>query len=155
MGYYDGNTVTALWNYARHYAMSDDSFGTTFGPSTPGAVNLVSGNTGGATLVRGSASGNVSAGAVIGDPRPAYDDCVPSTLTTISLSGNNVGDLLNAKGLTWRWFQGGFKPDSRNQDGTAVCSSSHANVGGVTSLDYIPHHEPFQCCRRSRRSRSP
>jgi len=23
MGYYDGSTVTALWNYARHFAMSD------------------------------------------------------------------------------------------------------------------------------------
>lgn len=25
MGYFDGNTVTALWNYAEHYAMSDNS----------------------------------------------------------------------------------------------------------------------------------
>jgi phospholipase C len=36
MNYYDGNTVTAMWNYAQHYAMSDNSFGTTFGPSAPG-----------------------------------------------------------------------------------------------------------------------
>ncbi len=48
MGYFDGNTVTALWNYAQHYAMNDHSFGTTFGPSTPGAINLVSGQTNGA-----------------------------------------------------------------------------------------------------------
>jgi len=41
MNYYDGNTVTALWNYAQHYAMSDNSFDTTFGPSTPGALNLI------------------------------------------------------------------------------------------------------------------
>ena len=41
MNYYDGNTVTALWNYAQHFAMSDNSFGTTFGPSSPGAINLV------------------------------------------------------------------------------------------------------------------
>ena len=39
--------TTALWNYAQHYAMSDNSFGTTFGPSAPGAINLASGNTGG------------------------------------------------------------------------------------------------------------
>src|SRR5205823_4056894 len=38
MGYYDGNTVTALWNYAQHFALNDNSFGTTFGPSTPGAL---------------------------------------------------------------------------------------------------------------------
>jgi phospholipase C len=35
MDYYDGNTVTELWNYAQQYAMSDNSFGTTFGPSRP------------------------------------------------------------------------------------------------------------------------
>ena len=27
MNYYDGNTVTALWNYAQHFAMSDNSYG--------------------------------------------------------------------------------------------------------------------------------
>ncbi|MEO6798106.1 MAG: alkaline phosphatase family protein [Candidatus Dormibacter sp.] len=40
MGYYDGNTVTALWNYAQQFAMSDNSYSTTFGPSSPGAINL-------------------------------------------------------------------------------------------------------------------
>jgi phospholipase C len=40
-----------LWNYAQHFAMSDRYFGTTFGPSTPGANNLVSGNTHGAVMV--------------------------------------------------------------------------------------------------------
>ncbi|HET6501904.1 MAG TPA: alkaline phosphatase family protein, partial [Amycolatopsis sp.] len=43
MDYYDGNTVTGMWNYAQHYAMSDNSFDTQFGPSTPGALNLISG----------------------------------------------------------------------------------------------------------------
>ncbi len=37
MGYYDGNTVTAYWNYAQRFAMSDNSYGTNFGPSTDGA----------------------------------------------------------------------------------------------------------------------
>ena len=46
MDYYDGNTVTGLWNYAQHFAMSDNSYSTTFGPSSPGAINLVSGDTG-------------------------------------------------------------------------------------------------------------
>jgi len=43
LGYFDGNTVAALWNYAQNYAMNDNSFGSTFGPSSPGAINLVSG----------------------------------------------------------------------------------------------------------------
>ncbi|MGW7594931.1 alkaline phosphatase family protein, partial [Streptomyces rubiginosohelvolus] len=32
MDYYDGNTVTGLWNYAQHYAMSDRSFSSAYGP---------------------------------------------------------------------------------------------------------------------------
>src|SRR5262249_49530099 len=48
LGYYDGNTTTALWNYAQHFAMSDNSYSTTFGPSTVGLMNLVSGQTNGA-----------------------------------------------------------------------------------------------------------
>ena len=48
MGYYDGNTVTALWGYAQHFAMSDNFYGSTFGPSVPGHLNLISGQTHGA-----------------------------------------------------------------------------------------------------------
>jgi phospholipase C len=162
MGYYDGNSVTALWNYAQHFAMSDNSFSTTFGPSTPGAVNLISGNTFGATLVpnrpngtaaspNGNISGGNTTGSVIGDPRPGYDDCVltnPKLQGTnmITLSGTNVGDLLNAKGITWGWFQGGFAPTSVS-NGLAVCGAHHSGVAGddatTTVGDYIPHHAPF------------
>jgi phospholipase C len=142
MGYYDGNTVTAIWNYAQNYAMSDNSFGTVFGPSTPGALNVTSGQTHGATAVRGNP--DIIAGSVFGDPRPTYDDCVASTLATISMSGKNIGDVLNAQGITWGWFQGGFRPTSMNADGTAVCGAQHTNIAGGSSADYIPHHEPFQ-----------
>ena len=148
MGYYDGNTVTALWNYAQNFAMSDNSFSTTFGPSTPGVVNLISGNTAGATLTAGSASGNVStAGTVVGDPRPdpSLDDCtLAPPRAYITMTGKNVGDLLNAKGVTWGWFQGGFKPSSRKSDGTAICATAHNNVSGASAgTDYIPHHAGF------------
>ena len=47
MGYYDGNTVTAMWNYAQHFALSDNSYGSTFGPSSVGVMNLVAGQTNG------------------------------------------------------------------------------------------------------------
>jgi phospholipase C len=73
MDYYDGNTVTALWNYAQHFAMSDNSYETVFGPSTPGALNLVSGQTHGATPT--SASKEVAGGTLIGDLDPTFDDC--------------------------------------------------------------------------------
>ncbi len=143
MGYYDGNTVTALWNYAQHFAMNDNSFSSTFGPSTPGALNLVSGQTHGATLTSPAVTPN---GTVIGDPQPTLDDCRTRDNTQIiqtATTGKNVGDLLNAKGITWGWFNGGFRPTSTT-GGTAVCGSTHTNIGGATVADYIPHHSAFQ-----------
>jgi phospholipase C len=143
MDYYDGNVVTALWNYAQRFALSDNSFSTTFGPSTPGALNLISGQTHGATTA--DIANNVSNGTVIGDPRPlaALDDCTIAAAAKTGMSGTNVGDLLNGKNITWGWFQGGFKPSSVTA-GTATCATSHKNVAGATVTDYIPHHEPFQ-----------
>jgi phospholipase C len=141
MDYYDGNTVTALWNYAQRFAMSDNSFGTGFGPSTVGALNLIAGQTHGATP--SDVANNVANGAVIGDPRPLMDDCASSFSNRISMSGVNVGDLLNAKDITWGWFQGGFKPSSATS-GKAACGASHQNIAGASVADYIPHHEPFQ-----------
>ena len=143
MDYYDGNTVTALWNYAQHFAMSDNSYSSNFGPSTVGALNLISGQTHGATT--GNVAGTVDNGTVIGDPRPllANDDCTIKTATQTSMTGTNIGDLLNSKNVTWGWFQGGFKPSSV-VNGTATCATSHKNIVGATVTDYIPHHEPFQ-----------
>ena len=60
------------------------------------------------------------------------------------MTGPNIGDLLNAHGLTWGWFEGGFAPTSTSASGAAVCGTSHTNIGGATVTDYIPHHEPFE-----------
>jgi len=160
MDYFDGNTVTGLWNYAQNYAMSDNNWDTTFGPSTPGALNLISGQTGFSYAVSPTTGavvpdpGTVSAlnssglGTIYGDLDPAYDDCSDSSHTTTNPLGvstsKNIGDLLNAKGVTWGWFQGGFAPTSTNSAGLAVCGSKHTNIGGVSVTDYSPHHEPFQ-----------
>ncbi len=143
MDYYDGNTVTALWNYAQHFAMSDNSYDTVFGPSTPGALNLVSGQTHGATPT--SVSNAVAGGTIIGDLDPTFDDC--SAGTTVAMSGRNVGDLLNAKLVSWGFFQGGFRPTTSAHPATgtkAACARSHTNVGGASVGDYSAHHEPFQ-----------
>ena len=70
LDYYDGNTVTAMWNYAQHFALNENSFGTTFGPSTPGAVNLISGQTQGASVTGGGTSSAVANGTAIGDADP-------------------------------------------------------------------------------------
>jgi phospholipase C len=159
MDYYDGNTVTGLWNYAQHYAMSDNSYNTGFGPSTPGALNLISGQTHGAYAVNPTTGAKVSdasvvsspdangVGTVINDPDPAFDDCSGNNHTSKSnlaaASGTNIGDLLNKKGVTWGWFQGGFRPTG-TANGYAVCGSTHQNIGGNSVVDYSPHHSPFQ-----------
>ena len=105
MNYYDGNTVTGLWNYASQFAMSDNSFGSTFGPSTPGAINLAAGTTGGVDkMINGADTDgdtvpNGTGGrTLIDDAQPYYDDC--STRDAVSLSSRNIGDNLNAAGLS-------------------------------------------------------
>jgi phospholipase C len=149
MGYYDGNTVTALWNYAQHYAINDNSYGTTFGPSTPGAINLISGQTNGVSDQVNASSKVVSDGSGgftdIGDADPIGDVCSTTTGALISMSGTNIGDLLSSAGVTWGWFQGGFNLSKTNSNGTTGCARSTISaVTGVTETDYIQHHEPFQ-----------
>lgn len=147
MGYYDGNTVTALWNYAQRFAMSDQSFATGFGPSTPGALNLVAGNTHGGTAPLGAPETMLIAGTVVDDGRPFLDDCSPRgghQAEQLVMEGKNVGDLLEARGVTWGWFQGGFRPTGRDAEGRAICGARHTGSDGQPKDDYVPHHEPFQ-----------
>jgi phospholipase C len=164
MDYYDGNTVTALWNYAQNYAMSDNNFDTSYGPSSPGAINVTSGDTAGAEALNptwdptdpsapatSSSIVDVNAttglGVLYGDNDPYFDGCSDSNHTTdgalAELTGENIGDLLNAQHVTWGWFQGGFAPTSTT-DGLPVCGSEHENIGGAEVQDYVPHHDPFQ-----------
>src|SRR5271154_4636556 len=149
MGYFDGNTVTGMWNYAQHYSLNDHSFGTTFGASTQGAINLISGqtngavadNTGGATEVVADGNGGFTD---IGDADPTGDIC-SSTTTSIHMTGKNIGDQLNAANVTWGWFQGGFNLTITNSNGTTGCKRSTTSaVTHVTEGDYIQHHQPFQ-----------
>jgi phospholipase C len=152
MGYYDGNTVTAMWNYAQRFAMSDNSFGTNFGPSTPGAINLISGQTNGATDIRNGKGGLIDGGngsfTVIADPDPTGDICSATTKATVSMSGRNIGDMLNDAGISWGWFIGGFDLTVTNPNGTTGCArSSVSPITGKTVKDYTPHHQPFQYYR--------
>ena len=168
MGYFDGNTVTALWNYAQHFALSDNSFGTMSGQSTRGALNLTVGDTYGvlcgpqsavygdvpecgtkASSTYTPAPTNGKLGTFVDDTDPFWDVC--SQWTPAAMTGRNIGDLLTAAGVTWGWFQGGF---AQTPDGN--CSSSHpleafdraVGVDPATDPlripDYVPHHNPFQ-----------
>ena len=101
MDYYDGNTVTGLWNYAQNYAMSDNNFDTTFGPSTPGraepdlrqrpAAATRSTRTHrpaeSPTRARRQRPNANGVGTIYSDPDPAYDDCSDNNHTSTSPLG--------------------------------------------------------------------
>jgi len=146
LGYFDGNTVTGLWNYAQKFAMSDNSFSTTFGPSTPGVINLVSGQTNGVSATLNGTGDEVDGGngtlTVIGDPDPVGDVCSNPTRNQVTMEGKNIGDLLNAAGVSWGSFMGGFNLSIVNPNGTTGCARSSTGLAGTTG-DYIPHHSFF------------
>jgi len=164
MGYYDGNTVTALWNYAQYFALNDNNFTTQFGPSTPGAINLISGQANGFSATKnvlngsgallhgtheafGDAAHLASNLTEIGDGDPLGDVCSNPAIDQITMAGKNIGDLLSDKGITWGAFMGGFDLTLANADGSTGCKRQ--NTPTVASppaftADYIPHHAWFQ-----------
>jgi phospholipase C len=153
MDYYDGNTVTGLWNYAQNYAMSDNNFDDTYGPSTEGAIAVSSGLSANGEAVSPTTGQEVSDtsavedGTIYGDIDPYYDECSDSNHTSTNpegvMTGENIGDLLNSKHITWGWFQAGFTPTSTNSGG-AVCGAESENIAGTELAEYTPHWNPFQ-----------
>ena len=145
MGIFDGNTVTAYWNYAQNFAMSQNMWGDTFGPSTPGLLNMFGGNTNGVVPGLGTSTNELPDGnggiTLIGDIDPTGDVC-SSTTTTVSMSGKNIGDLLNSKKIPWGSFFGGFNLLTMNENGSIGCarSTQSAVIPGNPIGDYIPHH---------------
>jgi phospholipase C len=138
MNYYDGNTVTGMWNYAKNFAMSDNFFGSTFGPSSPGAINLISGNTGGVgKMINGADTDGdtvpdgVGGHSLVSDAQPYYDDC--STRDAVSMTGTNIGDELNNAGASWGWFQGGFSPSTSFSQALSLTGAS-----GQPTSTFIP-----------------
>jgi phospholipase C len=129
MGYYDGNTVTALWNYAQYFAMSDNFFDTEFGTTVMGHLNLISGQTHQTNV--DSVPGKIANGSVIANVEAGYDDCTGAVPT--KMTSKNIGDSLNAAGVTWGWFYDSFARIGVNADGTTVCNPVYNN-----------HYDPFQ-----------
>ncbi len=149
MNYFDGNTVTALWNYAQHFAMSDNAFCTTYGPTLVGHLNLISGQTHGVIVYsNGVTSGRakelylgkkgyppssiISNRTVIQNIAPYYDNTTHTV--SIAMTGKNIGDLLNSKHITWGYFKGGFHDPS----------NTVKSLTGRISKEYSSYEEPFQ-----------
>jgi phospholipase C len=81
-------------------------------------------------------------GTLIGDPEPAFDDC-SAPGASAAMGGANIGSLLDPAGISWGFFQGGFRPTERRGE-LAVCGRTHMGSHGIETPDYMPHHNPFQ-----------
>ena len=54
--------------------------------------------------------------------------CSTTTGALVQFGGQNVGDLLNDKGITWGFFEGGFNLTTKNPNGTTGCARSHTST---------------------------
>ena len=151
LGYFDGNTVTGLWNYAQNFSMNDNAWTDSFGPSTPGAINVISGTTSGADkLIPGDTIADGQGKfTMINDGDPQGDICSTNASITATMAGKNIGDLLNAAKITWGGFMGGFDLTAKNANGTggdpAKCTRSTVSPNtNRTVNDYVQHHAWFQ-----------
>jgi phospholipase C len=118
MDYYDGNTVSGLWNYAQHYGMSDNSWDATFGPTMIGSLNMF-----GATTFS-----TITNSTYISNTNPAFDNIDGQTG---QMGGDNIGTLLNGKGVSWGWFEEGF----------GAPGTTDANVNGRSAKQFSSIYE--------------
>ena len=140
MGYFDGNTVTAMWQYAQHFAMSDNAYTDTYGPSTPALLEVVAGQTNGVKIVATTKKPSTLTAVsyyvkdgqggftMINDVDPGFDVC-STPKDQVMMTGRNIGDLLNDAGLSWGGFMGGFSLDAKNANGTTGCKRNDPLAG--------------------------
>ncbi len=142
MSYFDGNTVTALWNYAQRYALNDNSFASTFGQSTQGAIELISGQTNGVTDQINAAAVLVDGGngtyTEVDDADPIGDKCSSTSWGQLRYTGNNIGQMLSKHGVSWGWFEAGFDLTKTNPNGTTGCLRS--TYSKVTQISPVGLH---------------
>ena len=123
MGYYDGNTVTAMWKYAQNFALSDNSYNTqvrTFvagrcqpdlGPdernhsATLNGTHRAPKSRTGRAVSRSSAMPTLSVTSVqLGDSKSRFD------------RNTNVGNLLNTRGTYLGLVPGRVRSDGHQSE---------------------------------------
>ena len=108
MGHYDNTTagVDLLWGWAQQYALADNFFPSAMGDAPSNQLYLI-------------AAGDDDFSFSI---QPFYGPCNTLTTTPAPYTFPHVGDQLQAKGLTWSWYQ--------------------ENYGDCAH--YVPQENPFQ-----------
>ncbi len=69
---------------------------------------------------------------------PAKGNTLPAQTTT------TIGDLLSAKGVTWKWYGGSW--DAAVVDAPLAVGARHANQNGISTTaepNFQAHHQPF------------
>jgi hypothetical protein len=90
-------------------------------------------------------------GTLIANAQPTGDVCFATVKQTVQISGTNIGDLLNEKGLSWGSFESGFNLQKVKPNGTTGCKRSHTNpVSGMIIADYSGQYTPFQYYHQTR-----
>lgn len=68
-----------------------------------------------------------------------------SATTLPAQTATNIGDLLNAKGVMWKWYGGAWK--AAIADGTRVSTAARTVIYTPSTAraapDFQPHHQPF------------
>lgn len=110
MGHFDNSIpgVDTFWNFASQYALADNFFQPTIATEPNLALMMVSAATTGTNY----------------GLQPVYGPCNKSDPAAIPLTNKNVGDEMNAAGVSWGWFQEEYNP--------AVCGQ------------YVATENPFQ-----------
>jgi phospholipase C len=132
MDYYDGNTVTGLWNLAQQYALDDNGYGTGYGPSTPGALNVTSAQTYGA--ICGPSSDTINDSACSAPPGLDTSDVTASDITVPAAQSPGPGTDFSDADPTYDICS--YLPSSDGGDGRAATSTltmGGPNIG--TELD--------------------
>ena len=87
-------------------------------------------------------------------PTPRRTGTTAPPSTTAALTGENVGDQLNTKDLSWGWFQGGFAPTTPYSGPVSTATT----YDPLNNPDKVTVHVEAQCrcrCGRDRDDRCP
>ncbi len=146
MGYHD-MSKSHLWKYAREFTLCDNFFQAAFGGSFLNHQWLVAATTPAypnapdSLKVQNEADPShfkdnvvTSDGYVVNNVTPTWPTTRPadSPLTLPPLSNPNIGDRLSAKGVSWKWYAGGWN--------AAVADPQKA---AAPPIRFQFHHQPF------------
>ena len=129
----------------------------TYGPSTPGTLNVIAGQTYGVACSAPGASFAVfnspgacaapgvtptlpgsplplaaGQGTMFSDADPYFDVCTNQSINS-QMAGANIGDVLGSHGITWGFFTGGFASPGTSRATRRATPSAVPSAPGATT----------------------